>query len=180
MLKDAQLQCFEFIENDNMEGLMKYLGARFELMVNEILDTNGKTLLHESAFQDNFKIMQALILYAKAQKLSKEQIQAWINQKDDGDGFTALHFASFKGNVDLCEILVDNGADLNVRNNFGINVIHVAAQGDMPISIFYFKLKGLDLRSRDNRGSTPLHWAAYSRSEVCLVYLLSWIDFLDD
>ena len=59
-------------------------------------------------------------------------------------------------------------------------MIHVAAQGDMPISIYFFKLRGLDLRSRDNRGSTPLHWAAYSKSEVSLVYLLSWVEILDD
>lgn len=59
-------------------------------------------------------------------------------------------------------------------------MLHVAAQGDMPISIYFFKLRGLNLRSRDNRGSTPLHWAAYSKAEITLVYLLSWVDFLDD
>ena len=59
-------------------------------------------------------------------------------------------------------------------------MLHVAAQGDQPISIYFFKLRGLDLRSRDNRGSTPLHWAAYSKAEITLVYLLSWLDFLDD
>lgn len=59
-------------------------------------------------------------------------------------------------------------------------MLHVAAQGDQPISIYFFKLRGLDMHSRDNRGSTPLHWAAYSKAEITLVYLLSWVDFLDD
>ena len=36
------------------------------------------------------------------------------------------------------------------------------------------------MRSRDNRGSTPMHWAAYSKAEITLVYLLSWVDYLDD
>ena len=91
-----------------------------------------------------------------------------------------MHFASFKGNIEICESLIQHGADIRAVNNFGINMLHVAAQGDMPISIYFFKLRGLDLRSRDNRGSTALHWAAYSKSEVSLVYLLSWVDFLDD
>jgi len=47
--------------------------------------------------------------------------------KDHGDGFTALHFASFKGNPDVCEMLIDIGADINAKNNFGINMLHVAA-----------------------------------------------------
>jgi len=31
----------------------------------------------------------------------------------------------------------------------------------------------MDINVKDNRGSTPLHWACYSRSEVALNYLLS-------
>ena len=47
--------------------------------------------------------------------------------KDHGDGFTALHFASFKGNPDVCEMLIQSGADIHAKNNFGINMLHVAA-----------------------------------------------------
>ena len=36
------------------------------------------------------------------------------------------------------------------------------------------------MRSTDNRASTPLHWACYSKSEVALVYLLSYVEKLDD
>jgi len=41
-------------------------------------------------------------------------------------------------------------------------------------------LRGIDLHTRDNRGSTPLHWAAYSKAEITLVYMLSWITELND
>lgn len=80
----------------------------------------------------------------------------------------------------LIELLLQHGADMHVRNNFGINVMHVAAQGDQPISLYYFKEKGIDLRSRDNRQSTPMHWACYSRSEIALCYLLAWVTELED
>jgi len=41
----------------------------------------------------------------------------------------------------------------------------------------------MTIEGRDNRGSTPLHWACYSRSEFALSYLLSMgpeIDSLDN
>lgn len=112
--------------------------------------------------------------------LTPPKLSDWIDAKTHVDGFSALHFASFKGNPDTCELLIDNGADIYARNNFGINMVHVAAQGDQPISLYFFKLRGLDLRSKDDRGSTPLHWACYSKAEIALVYLLSWVKELED
>lgn len=38
----------------------------------------------------------------------------------------------------------------------------------------------MDLRSRDNRDSTAMHWACYSKSEIALIYLLSFVDSLED
>ena len=38
----------------------------------------------------------------------------------------------------------------------------------------------MDLRSKDNRQSTPIHWACYSKSEIALCYLLAWISDLED
>jgi len=51
----------------------------------------------------------------------------WVNHKTEEDGFIALHFASFRGNVNMIKLLLENGADMHMRNNFGINVLHVAA-----------------------------------------------------
>ena len=53
--------------------------------------------------------------------------------------------------------------------------MHIAAQGDQPISLFFFKMKGMHLCAKDKRGSTPLHWACYQGSEVALIYLLGWL-----
>ena len=46
--------------------------------------------------------------------------------KDQGDGFVALHFASFKGNPDASDLLIEAGADINAINNFGINMLPVS------------------------------------------------------
>jgi ankyrin repeat protein len=46
------------------------------------------------------------------------------------DGFSPLHLACFRGNIELSKILIQYGAELNSKNNFGITMIHVAVQGD--------------------------------------------------
>ena len=55
----------------------------------------------------------------------------WINtQSKCKQGFYPLHYASFHGNVKLIKLLVANGADISVKSKIGINMMHVAAQGD--------------------------------------------------
>ena len=105
---------------------------------------------------------------------------AFVNMKTTEQGFTALHFTAFKGNPNISRLLLANSADKFALNFMGINCMHVAAQGDQPISLYFFKQQGLDLRSRDNCGNTPLHWACYTCAEVAMVYLLSWVSTLDD
>ena len=51
------------------------------------------------------KCFMALIDIGK-QTLNEKQISTWVNLKDKEDSFTALHFASFHGKVDMCEQLI--------------------------------------------------------------------------
>jgi len=67
-----------------------------------------------------------------------------------------------------------NKADFRVKTNEGINMLHVAAQGDQAYSLTYFKEKGLSIRSKDKEKSTPLHWACCAGSDTASYYLQSW------
>lgn len=58
--------------------------------------------------------------------------------------------------------------------------MHIGAQGDQPISMYYFKQRGLNINTLDQRKSTPLHWACYSRSEIAMCYLLAWTKKIED
>ena len=40
---------------------------------------------------------------------------------------------------------------------------------------YVMKEHNLSLLERDDRGSTPLHWATYSKSEIAILYILSWM-----
>ena len=105
---------------------------------------------------------------------AKRTIARYVNEKSK-EGFTALHYASYRGNIDIINKLIENSADIEVTNFRGLNVLHMAAQGNHPSSLVYFKDKYfLNIQSIDEVGSTPLHWACYTGSEISVMYLLSW------
>ena len=53
-------------------------------------------------------------------------------------------------------------------------MLHVAAQGDSPQALYYFKQLGLDIDATDRKKSTPLHWAAFSGAELSVAYITAW------
>ena len=56
-LREAQLACVGYIERRSDDQMLDYLKSNSDLMVSDITDTNGKTLLHECTFNDNFKAL---------------------------------------------------------------------------------------------------------------------------
>ena len=45
------------------------------------------------------------------------------------DGLTALHYAAFRGNLDIIKYLTERGANPLIKDKDGQSVIHIAAQG---------------------------------------------------
>jgi len=104
----------------------------------------------------------------------KKEIKKWVNEKSE-QGHTALHYASYRGNVEVVDKLIENGAEVEVVNNRGLNVLHMAAQGNQPATLVYFKEKYfMNIMSVDDLGSTPLHWACYTGCDNSVLFLLSW------
>jgi len=62
--------------------------------------------------------------------LRRRQVTLWVDTPTD-ERFTALHFATYHGNIELVRLMVEEmHANFNLRNVYGANVLHVAAQGD--------------------------------------------------
>ena len=108
---------------------MRLLEQNASVPIVDIIDNRGYTLLHTACFKNLDEIGKKLIDKAH-DTVTESQIETWINHKTIDDGFSALHFASFRGNLNLIKLLLQNGANMHIKNNFGINVMHVAAQGD--------------------------------------------------
>jgi len=57
------------------------------------------------------------------------------------------------------------GADINIKTNSGLGMLHLASQGDKVKTFVYYRER-LDVNEPDERKSSPLHWAAFSGSEI--------------
>ena len=105
----------------------------------------------------------------------RDRVGRWINTPTESEqGFYPLHYASFHGNIQLIKLLMRNKADHKVRTSEGINMLHVAAQGDQAYSLTYFKSIGMSIFAKDKERSTPLHWACCAGSDTASYYLQSW------
>ena len=101
---------------------------------------------------------------------------SYIN-KTDIFGNTAILYAAYRGNIRIVQSLIECGADPNVKSNKGLNVLHMAAQGNNPNIIIYFKVKyKISVLSKDSQGNIPLHWACYNSSEEAINFLLSYME----
>jgi palmitoyltransferase len=72
-----------------------------------------------------------------------------------------------------------NRAEIFALTKSGLNMLHVAAQGDSANALHIFKELGLDINAGDQRKSTPLHWACFRSQEIALSYLLAYKPEID-
>lgn len=181
----------DLINNGREEKIDKMLknDSSYEIWNIRDKENDNSTLLHISVYKNNFTITLTLIKYIENNK--KEKLKKFINTQNDL-GITALHFASFKGNVNIIKLLIKYGADYTILTKRKLNVVHYATQGNKPNSLvyFYFLFKNKDekgktkllqlLKKPDISGCTPLHWASYSSAEDVLLYLLNLKIYLDE
>ena len=67
-----------------------------------------------------------LLLPCPLQEIEKRFEARRNNNLEDPDA-TPLHIAAFKDKPDVAEVLLDHGADPNIRDKFGMTPLHVAA-----------------------------------------------------
>ena len=119
-------------------------------------------------------VVSTIIDELKIRTGDKREVHKYVNERSS-QGYTALHYASYRGNIDMINKLIENGAEVETTNTRGLNVLHMASQGNQPSSLVYFKDKYfLNVQSIDELGSTPLHWACYTGSETSVMFVLSW------
>lgn len=176
MFEEDKKSIFILISEENIELLRSlYLSRDNNPELNTLVDqyNNNATVVHSAVFQDNLVIYNDIMKYLE-RVLSKEELKSLIN-KQNSKGVAPIHFASFKGRYEIIKDLISKGADIYIKTERLLNVMHYAAQGNQSNSLVFFKEEyNFTLSEKDNGGSTPLHWAAYAGAESALLYLLSW------
>jgi ankyrin repeat protein len=79
--------------------------------------------------------------------------------------------AAFKGTLPSVRCLVDNGADVNARDEDGATALELAVSGGHWEVVKWLLDKGADVNTRDRFGKTPLTMAA-SRGLLQIAELL--------
>lgn len=136
--------------------------------------------MHKSTYYDLTDITLTILSQIEERfKSNKDEalniISNLINLKRGQQGYVPIHYASYRGNLILIRKFIDYGANYETLNNEGLNVLHLAAQGNQPLSIVYFvEEKGMILNVKDKVGSTPLHWACYIGAENSIDFILSY------
>ena len=73
---------------------------------------------------------------------------------------TPLHFAAQGGHREIVELLLEKGADVNVKNIASETPLHYAAAMSHKEIVELLITEGAVLNSGTSNGSTPLHYAA--------------------
>ncbi|KAJ3538230.1 hypothetical protein NM208_g6000 [Fusarium decemcellulare] len=83
-----------------------------------------------------------------------------VNSQDIS-GWAPLHYACENGNTSIAQLLLQQGADMDLVGRNGTTPLHCAAKGP-HFEVFDLLLQaGANADVRDASGRTPLQWAAY-------------------
>jgi hypothetical protein len=120
------------------------------IMMNVKLGRKGSTQLHFCAIYGLTTSVKRL--------LSIRNIN--VNVKDDLSGATPLHYAAGNGHIEIARLLLENGADVNVKSVGGPTPLHWAAQNGHVDILHLLVENGVDLEAQSNYGWRALHSAA--------------------
>ena len=79
-----------------------------------------------------------------------------LNAKDVVAGWTPLNYAVMSGEKEAVEVLIDNGADVNVKDKYGSTPLHDASLGKHNEVVELLISKGADVNAKRGDGDTPL------------------------
>lgn len=124
--------------------------------------SDGKTILHLAAGEDDWQFVTFLFGYNPD-----------INARNDG-GVTPLLIAIDKSAIRTAGLLIDKGADINVKDRMGKNAIHyLAAAKNATGLLSKLQGSGLDINVKDSTNRTPLAIAVENNRTDNVEYLLN-------
>ena len=100
-----------------------------------------------------------------------------LAQQTGKGNWTPLHYAAYKGDAAIAQLLLNAGADLNATEKDGYTPLHLAAQeGKTGVTQLLLKSRA-DVNAREKLGWTPLHFAAQEgRAEIAKLLLENGAD----
>lgn len=105
-------------------------------------------------------------------KKISEIVDSGIDLNPENKHWTPIMISVLRTNVELTEILLKKGADINKRNYKGQTPLHIAARWGKKEVVEYLIKNGAFLEARDWLSWTPLMWASLrGRDEIVKILL---------
>lgn len=122
-----------------------------------------KTEIIDSLKSDDTKEFSDAVVYGKTETVLKmiQENPEIVNSKGEL-GFSALHNAMCDEQFETVELIIRNGANVNIQNDDGIAPLHLACYVKNAELLLE---GGADINLRDFYGSTPLHSFAENGDE---------------
>ena len=131
----------------------------------ESIGNKNKYLSHGDSFVNVCKAGELEIVKAMVERTPVD-LEARVDEDEDEDGKTPLHWAAYRGHLPVVEYLCEHGADKEARDAYGMTPLHFAAcSGYLPV-VQYLCEQGADMDARGQRGQTPLLMAGNSHLDV--------------
>ncbi|UJR15770.1 hypothetical protein I4U23_002704 [Adineta vaga] len=90
---------------------------------------------------------------------------------------SSIHEAAVVGNIEILKLLVDNGADVNLKDSKNFRPIHYAAWQGRTETVFILLRCGANINEQSLNGDTPLHLASqYGHLEIVQLLLFHHAD----
>ncbi|THD28000.1 putative ank repeat-containing [Fasciola hepatica] len=111
------------------------------------------------------KPANGLLIYLAAAGGNKDELKEYlkdekdINYVDNLTGMMPVHAAASWGNPECLEILIENGADINQRDEMLCTPVHHAARNGHQKAFEWLSNHGANLISRNLFGQTPADMA---------------------
>ena len=174
-------------ENGKIEALQFILQHKDKIVNIEARGAGGGTALHVAAIKGHADVIELLLtngadinaesetgatpLVLAAENGKIEALQFILQHKDKtvdieakgAGGGTALHAAAIGGHVDVIELLLTNGADINAESETGATPLVLAAENGQLEALRFIlqhKDKTVNIEAKGAGGGTALHVAA--------------------
>ena len=144
-------------KNGDDETVRKLVGLldneesdNYKLQQTMIADENGSTPLIWASFENHIKVVAELL-----------KINSYIDakNKDETGGYTALMIASAYGRVEIAKMLLDNHANVNIKDAEGATAIILASMRGHFNIVKLLLENGANINDKDNDGNTAILWA---------------------
>lgn len=153
--------CVKYSNKDIIKYIYEIVSKTTES--NFRLKENRKGIFHYAAIYN--KIYPIIYFYEKLQRFFKNFL---IIDVPTENGMTPLLYSCQNGNKEISNLLIDLGANINVKDNLGNTCLHYAVNSGNDSLVKKLVMLGADKNGRNEEGNLPIDIALKKKNDIII------------